>query len=262
MLGKTAEVDAAIKAVSTKLRDLDAPLPQYLLSRSVAGTTHTDLIKGLNKLSQGNVIGRFFHMFPARDFDLSIWLKYWLSNGGIPLATLNCQKVRLSDGTIPDAWHHQVICGVSENGVHLINPNEVIPFGVVSKQLFSDSVLLIRRNDVLQRWNNTLDYLCWNSEGDRWKGLNVQEQIDLMVKEETLLLLHGNKIKYKELLMTHITIPAVYKSGITIFVLRDSKAHELLKNADELPLLEIACNDVLDNEKQTMCNKGTLSVDV
>ncbi|KAJ7337156.1 hypothetical protein OS493_010010 [Desmophyllum pertusum] len=47
LLGKSALVDTAINAVNTRLRDLDAPLPQYLLSRSVAGTTHEDLVEGL-----------------------------------------------------------------------------------------------------------------------------------------------------------------------------------------------------------------------
>ena len=201
-------------------------------------------------------------MFPERDFDLSNWLKYWLVNGAIPLATLNCQKVISADGAIPDAWHHQVICGVSRSGVHLINPNEVSSFDVVSLQLCSESVLLIRRHDVLQRWSNALDYSCWNSEENRWKNLKVQDQIDHMVKEETLLVLHGKELKHRELLMTHITIPAAYQSGITLFVLKDSKAHKLLENTTELPLLESTCQNTSDNEEQASCNEKTLSINV
>ena len=215
----------------------------------------------MDKLTCGEVIGRFFHFFPERDFELSNWLKFWLLNGAVPLATLNCQKVPLSDGTIPDAWHHQVICGVSEKGVHLINPNEVQPFDILSKELCSESVLLVQRQDVLQRWSNTLDYSCWNSEGNRWEELNVKEQIDHMIKEETLLLLHGSELKHRELLMMHITIPAVYKSGITLFVLRDSKAHKLLEKANELPLLASVCNEALDNEEQSLSQR-TLCVNV
>ena len=237
LLGKTAEVHDAINAVNTRMRDLEAPLPQYLLSRSVAGTTSKDLIQGLDKLTHGEVIGRFFHMYPKRDFDLSNWLKFWLLNGAIPLATLNCQKVPLCDGTIPDAWHHQVICGVSEKGVHVTNPREVLPFDAISEQLCSKSVLLIRRHDVLQRWSNTIDYSCLNLEESRWKELNVQGQIDHMAKEETLLLLHGNELKHRELLTTHITIPAAYQSGIILFVMKYSKAHKLLEDAKEIPLL-------------------------
>ena len=250
----------AIDAVNTRLRDLEAPLPQYLLSRSVAGTTHEDLIEGLDKLTHGEVVGHFFHMYPERDFDLSSWLKYWLMNGAIPLATLNCQKVPLDDGTIPDAWHHQVICGVSNNGVHLTNPEGVIPFDVVSKELCSESVLLIQRQDVLQRWNNTLDFSCWNDlDESRWSELKVREQIDQMVKEETLLLLHGSELKYRELLTTHITIPAAYKSGITVFVLRNSKAHKLFEHASELSL-KVSHKEI--TEKQFSHSERSLSIKV
>ena len=255
-------MDAADKAVKTRLRDLDAPLPQYLLSRSVAGTTHEDLIEGLDKLTHGEIVGRFFHMYPERDFDFRNWLKYWLMNGAIPLATLNRQKVPFDDGTIPDAWHHQVICGVSSNGVHLTNPDAVCPFKVMSKKLCSESVLLIRRQDVLQRWSNTIDYSCWNSDGitSRWIGLKVQEQINQMVKEETLLLLHGSEIKHRELLTTHITIPAAYKSGITLFAIKDSKTHKLLEDASELPI-KFAYQEI-DVEKQSSSGEINLSVNV
>lgn len=253
-------VDTAINAVNTRLRDLDAPLPQYLLSRSVAGTTHEDLVEGLNKLTHGEVVGRFFHMYPERDFDLSNWLKFWLMNGTIPLTTLNCQSVPLDDGTIADAWHHQVICGVSKDGVHLTNPERVTPFDVISKELCSESVLLIRRHDILQRWSNNLDYSCWNSAGNRWIEFKVQEQIDRTVKEETLLLLHGSELKYRELLTTHITIPAAYKSGITLFALRDSKAHKRLQHASELPL-KFAYKEI-DHMEQSSYSESNLSVNV
>ena len=258
LLGRSALVDTAVNAVNTRLRDLSAPLPQYLLSRSVAGTTHKDLIEGLHKLTNGEVMGRFFHMYPKRGLDLSSWLKYWLMNGVIPLASLNCQKVPLDDGTIPDAWHHQVICGVSEHGVHLTNPEIVSPFDVISKELCSESVLLIRRHDILQRWSNALDYSCWKSDGNRWNELKVREQIDQIVKEETLLLLHGSELKYRELLTTHVTIPAAYKSGVSLFALKDSKAHKLLEHASELPL-EPAYKEI-DDKRQSLQSEKNLSV--
>ena len=250
----------AVKAVNTRLRDIDAPLPQYLLSRSVAGTTHKDIIEGIRSITQGEIVGRFFHMYPERDFDLSSWLRYWLVKGAVPLTTLNCQKACLDDGTIPDAWHHQAVCGISKSGVHLANPNEVLPFNVTSKQLCSESVLLIRRQDILQRWSNGMDFSCWSSH-DRisgWTRLKCREQIDRMVKEETLLLLHGRKLKHRELLTTHITIPAMYKSGITLFALRGTEAHELLQQAQELPVRD--ADDPV--HVQSSCNEKTLSVNV
>lgn len=261
LLGKTAELNAAVEAVNTNLRDLEAPLPQYLLSRSVAGTTHHYLIDGLHKLTDGEVIGRFFHMYPEREFDLLKWLKFWLHNKAVPLATLNCQKVPLRNGVIPDAWHHQVIYGVTENGIHLLNPQEICPVGVLTKQLCSESVLLIRHQDVLQRWSDTDDYSCWNSKGARWNELDVRGQIAHLIKEQTLLLLHGSKIKHRELLTTHITIPAAYESGITLFALKGSEAHKALEDANEFPLLKHVYKEHQNMNAQTTCQK-TLTINV
>lgn len=81
------EVQASIK---TRLRAETAPVVDYLLSRSVAGTTHRDLIDGVTKLSKGTVKAKFFHMFPKRAVQLSRWLAQWISRG-----ELSCSKLRL-----------------------------------------------------------------------------------------------------------------------------------------------------------------------
>ena len=232
---RTCEVSEVVRAVKTRLRDLEAPLPQYLLSRSIAGTTHQDIIDGISMLTKGEVIGRFFHTYPERNVDLSLWLRGWILKGAVPIVTINCQKVPLLDGTLPDAWHHQMACGVSKEGVHLINPNEVMAFDVLSVQLCSESVLLIRRKDVLLRWSTDMDESCWETD-QRWKELKVREQVDKVVKEETLLLLYGKELRHKELVTKYVTIPAAYRSGITLFVKKDSKAHQELLNAKELPV--------------------------
>lgn len=95
----------------------------------------------------------------------------------------------------------------------------------------------------------------------RWKELNVHKQIDQMVEEETLLLLHGSELKHRQLMMSHITIPAAYKSGITLFVLKGSKAHKLLEDANELPLLMSACREAQSNEELSSCEMA-LSINV
>lgn len=67
--------------MGVRLRRDTAPLPEYLFSRSVAGATHHDMIRGLEIVSQGSLFARFFPMYPARNFSLSRWLSYWMIRG-------------------------------------------------------------------------------------------------------------------------------------------------------------------------------------
>jgi len=106
------------ETVPTKLRAESAPIPEYLFSRSVAGTSHQDLIDSMTTLTDGEIYSRFFSFYPERQVSLSHWLAHWLGKGVVPVATLNLQNGLLAPGqTIPDAWHHQMIFGVSSNGV-------------------------------------------------------------------------------------------------------------------------------------------------
>lgn len=233
-LGMEADVNEAIQAVKTRLRDLEAPLPTYLLSRSVAGTTHTDIINGVKTLSTNKIDGKFFHFFPERNVDLSLWLKKWIHLGAVPLVTFNCQKIKNSDGTIPDAWHHQMVYGVSDAGIHLTNPYQILSDKLCMTQLCSKSELLIHRNDVITRWETNMDFAPL-IEG-RWKDLNVVEQVEKVIKEEMFKMIYGREINYEGLETTHVIIPAAYKSGVTLFAKTNSVAYNKLQNADDLPL--------------------------
>ena len=98
-----------VEAVPTRYRSERESVPKYLFSRSVAGTSHRDLIDSVDRLYNGQIYARFFPMFPPRKFNLSRWLRDWINVGAIPVATLNLQKGPVRPGqTIPDAWHHQV----------------------------------------------------------------------------------------------------------------------------------------------------------
>lgn len=209
----------ADKAVGTRLRKLDAPLPEYLLSRSVAGATHEDIMAAIEQLTKGEVVSRFYPMYPAPPPDLFSWLKDWIEHGTVPLATLNLQKVVLLGEPIPDAWHHQTIFGVTSDGVYLTNPSEVSKFSVIRQQLCSESVLLIRKEDVISRWSPNIDLGLVDTEQE-WKKLNVAKNITKMVSE----------FASTGTTDSHLLIPAVYKSGITLFALRGSPSAERLSS--------------------------------
>ncbi|KAK7893309.1 hypothetical protein WMY93_022461 [Mugilogobius chulae] len=207
------EVD---RCVQTKLRRNEALLPDYLLSRSEAGATHAQLISGAEEASSGQVIGRFFHFHPPRRVSLVPWLARWIRSGAVPVATMNMQRAVPKGEEIPDAWHHQLIFGVMRNAVFMTNPLDVVIDTEVHERLCSDSVLLVRREDVLQRLTPDccLSDLSQNQSDPRWKSLDVEgmaicfsviHQVKRMAEQQ------------EHELTSHITIPAAYKSGITLF---------------------------------------------
>ena len=112
-LNINVESSEVCKAVNTRLRRLQSDLPDYLLSRSEAGCNHIDLIAGMRQICGERVKGRFFPMH-GRKVSLSTWLATWISQGCVPVATLNVQRAPLAPCMqVADAWHHQMIWGVS-----------------------------------------------------------------------------------------------------------------------------------------------------
>ena len=226
-LNFNADEAEVCRAVRTRLRRGNSPIPDYLLSRSEAGCNHTDLIDGVRKICGGRVVGRFFPMH-NRIFNLCPWLSGWISRGCVPVATLNLQRAVTSPGAqIADAWHHQMIWGVSGRNVYLTNHLEVLPEQSLTPQLDSPSELLIRREDVISRWSEGTDLSplvtdpgCFDQ---RWSDANVLGQIVNLVREEKA----GLASETDSLSLTsHLRIPAYYESGITLFC--DASNHDVL----------------------------------
>ncbi|XP_067002011.2 uncharacterized protein [Anabrus simplex] len=228
-------LDRVKEGVATRVRAENASLPEYLFSRSVAGATHVDIIRGLEHASEGGLYSRFFHMYPARAISLTRWLAYWMKKGAIPIATLNLQNGVAPGNPVPDAWHHQMVFGVGPRGVYLTNPLERVNEGALWPQLCSPSVLLVRRNDVLSRWNEQVDLRPLMTIPDpHWKRSNVLGQVVNIIRESMNSRAQGQG----RVVTQHISIPASYCSGITLTISRESPGYDELKNASELPLLQ------------------------
>lgn len=228
-------VEEVQKSIQTRLRAETAPVVDYLFSRSVAGTTHKDLINGVKLLSQGAIKAKFFHMFPKRAVQLSRWLAQWISRGGVPLATLNLQVGVAPGQTIPDAWHHQMIFGVGPQGIYLTNPLECVSDCLLGDQLCTDSVLLIRRADVVGRWGQGDRLIRLTRHPDaRWREMNVLGQVVGVLKEQAA----PPVVQGRRHLTSHVAIPAAYQSGVTIFMRSDNPQLHMMMQAEELPLLE------------------------
>ena len=165
---------------------------------------------------------------------------YFKIAGAVPIATINLQKGKVRPGqTIPDSWHHQMIFGVGPGRfgtprIYLTNPLESVDEESLRDQLCSPSELLIRRNDVLQRWKvpneegshispvSDLQNLC-DQPDERWDHYNVLGQVVNIIREEQFQKRSlqqnqqqqhpnsgsGNQsnMQYKQ----HIKIPADYK---------------------------------------------------
>ncbi|KAK3610291.1 hypothetical protein CHS0354_029754 [Potamilus streckersoni] len=226
--------DEVCQAVVTNTRMEAAPIPYYIFSRSFAGTTSETLLEGIEKLTRGAIKGRFFHFYPPRDVQLLKWLGYWIKKGAVPIATLNLQRGVKPGWTIPDAWHHQMIYGVSSKGVYLTNPLEIVCEEIILEQLSSDSVLLIRRQDIVNRFR---DWCPLNEilkqKDPRWRIMNVLGQVANVLRENCSPLNHA--AGFRPQLTSHISIPAVYKAGITLFMRSSADAFEELMSVPELP---------------------------
>ena len=81
-----------------------------------------------------------------------------------------------------------MVFGVCNNGVFLTNPLESVTESVLSKQLCSESELLIRRSDVISKWTLSCDLetLIEVEDDDRWEQYNVIGQVINVLREEAL----------------------------------------------------------------------------
>ncbi|XP_038076349.1 uncharacterized protein LOC119744481 [Patiria miniata] len=227
-------------AVNTRLRANNVPLTEYLFSRSVAGVTHTDIIEGLEKASGGKIFARFFHLYPKRVVDLPSWLAGWINLGVVPIATLNLQHVPSGETNIPDAWHHQMVYGVTSEGVHMCNPLTVETIPNFINYVTSDSVLLIRRVDVISRWQEGMDLSVLSQNDDSgWREMDVEGQVKKMLSEPEPYSQSPESrpagLLADWLFKSHICIPAAYQSGVTLCVRKDNTAaYRLLIEEPEL----------------------------
>ncbi|XP_038211325.1 uncharacterized protein LOC119831848 isoform X2 [Zerene cesonia] len=228
-LGVPVDIERINLAVGTRQRANNAPIPRYLLSRSVAGCTAADIVTGIQKASDGLVTARFFSTYPERSLSLSHWLADWISLGAVPILTLNLQQG--CEGEIPDAWHHQMVFGVSPRGVYLCNPVECVPENILWSRLVSPSVLLVRSRDVISRFNAETDMSPLTAVPDvRFHKLNVLGQVANVLREWR----HAGCPEAPPR-TRHVRVPAAYQPGVTLAALTGSEAHRRLAHAPPPP---------------------------
>ncbi|XP_050524931.1 uncharacterized protein LOC126896308 [Daktulosphaira vitifoliae] len=222
-----------LKTVGTRLRNENAPLISYLESRSVAGCTADDLVRTLETVTNSLISARFFPTYANIDVPLATWLASWIQKGAVPILTLNRQRGINSDSFVPDSWHHQMVYGVTYSPlcpnecaqIYMTNPLTISTMESLRPQLFSPSVLMIKRADVLSRWTPLTDLMPLANHPNRsWQISNVLGQVVNLIREEQESI-HFTK---------HIMIPASYKSGITLAMRTSSNFIHELKTIPDL----------------------------
>ncbi|XP_053615095.1 uncharacterized protein LOC128677944 [Plodia interpunctella] len=230
-LGVPINLEQINAAVGTRQRANNAPVPRYLLSRAVAGCTAADLVNGIQKASDGLVTARFFPTHPERAVSLSHWLADWIALGAVPILTLNLQVA--CEGEIPDAWHHQMVFGVSPRGVFLCNPVECVRESTLWPRLTSSSVLLVRTRDVIARFTPETDLTPLMFVPDRrFHTFNVLGQVANVIREW-----RASGWSEQGTRTHHIRIPAAYQAGVTVAALTGTEAHRRLMHIPQLPIV-------------------------
>ena len=234
------------ESVNTRLRRPDSDLPDYLLSRSLAGCTHQDLLNAASAPHLRDKLRARFFPLHNRVYQLSQLLISWISLGLVPVLTLNVQKGPVCpDGQLQDSWHHTMVWGVVGQDVYLANPLDVMSESVLLPQLNSPSTLLIRRQDIVSRFHSALDLMEINRLGSRWRSMNVLGQVVNMIREERSLMKQEAAANNTESggesvvsLSSHVNIPASYTAGVTLFCpLTNTEGLQCLDQAPDLPLV-------------------------
>ena len=139
-----------------------------------------------------------------------------------------------------------MIHGCNKNELYLTNPVEKKPLEEILNELTSESVLLVRRKDVIKRFiannSNLADMRMFSLKHERWSEMNVLGQVVNVLRESNCIsqmdtnewydFPTGSQTNINSDLRTdilsktsHIKIPASYIPGITLFAYRDSNLY-------------------------------------
>jgi hypothetical protein len=230
-----------MRSVKVRIKQDKSDLCDYLLSCSEAGFNHVDLIHEIKHICGDRVVARFFPMH-NRLVNLNEWLADWISRGCVPMVTLNLQKGDLPANYSPsEAWVNRMVWGVSGRDIFLTNPLEVLPDTCLLPQLDSPSEVLVRRDDIIQRFtpSTNLRRIISNRQGfnQKWREMNVLGQVVNMMRENFAALSEDlTDMEHGSSITSHVRIPALYASGVTIFCdSLDAETASLLLATAELP---------------------------
>ena len=227
-----------LEIVPARLRNYETNnLLEYLISRIVAGTNHNDLINALLKITNNNLIAKFFIINPYED---KIKFKDFLNK----LFQLKCSLIFTENLFLigNDAWHHQMCYGIKDNLLYLTNPFETVTINQIFNYITNGNFMIIPKEHVLERKIEKEDLK--ELEKEKWSNFSVKEQIINIIYKEKLK--ENKKNEYFNI-FNDLIIPYGGLGGISVFCKNDNKeAIDFLNNFKEeeiyLPFYDYKCN--------------------
>jgi hypothetical protein len=197
----------------------DIHIKNHLIGRSTAGISPLKLddnyiftftnkyIDAIENVSNEQLTCKFV---PHDCIDKNNLFQYinTLKNNIVPVLILNTQIYNAGpydDHTCtPDYWHSQTIFKSDNEGVYLTNPIEKISYDELYNMLFSDSIIKIKKNEVLHHCKklscDEIKTIKWPNKN--WEKMNVTQQLlDVYKKNDD---------------KGHISIPYSGKAGVLL----------------------------------------------
>ena len=228
-----------LEIVPARLRNYETNnLLEYLISRILAGTNHNDLINALLKITNNNLIAKFFIINPYED---KIKFKEFLNK----LFNLKCSLIFTENLFLVgnDAWHHQMCYGIKDNLLYLTNPFETVTINQIFNYITNGNFMIIPKEHVLNRKIEKEDLKEFEKE--KWENFSVKEQIINIIYKEKLKKNNINKNEYINI-FSDLIIPYGGLGGISVFCKNDNKeASDFLNSFNEeeiyLPFYDYNC---------------------
>ena len=203
-----------LEIVPARLRNYETNnLLEYLISRILAGTNHNDLINALLKITNNNLIAKFFIINPYED---KIKFKEFLNK----LFNLKCSLIFTENLFLVgnDAWHHQMCYGIKDNLLYLTNPFETVTINQIFNYITNGNFMIIPKEHVLNRKIEKEDLKEFEKE--KWENFSVKEQIINMFYKEKLKKNEKNEYFNR---FNDLVIPYGGLGGISVFCKNDNK---------------------------------------
>ena len=193
-----------------RLRDYETKsISKYLYSRAVAGTIHEEIIDTIEKITNNEIIGKFFIINQYENKDkLAEWISQCFKN---KIALIFTENLFLEGN---DAWHHQMAYGIKNDKIYMTNPMNLIPVSQMISFLTTGPWMIIPREHVVERDLDEEDIKELQKE--RWENFNVLRRV-IQLKSGMISKFNGRKC-YDDLMIPYGGI-----AGISAFCRKDNE---------------------------------------
>ena len=193
-----------------RLRDYETKsLSKYLYSRAVAGTIHEEIIDTIEKITNNEIIGKFFIINQYENKDkLAEWISQCFKN---KIALIFTENLFLEGN---DAWHHQMAYGIKNDKIYMTNPMNLIPVSQMISFLTTGPWMIIPKEHVVERDLDEEDIKELHKE--RWENFNVLRRV-IQLKSGMISKFNGRKC-YDDLMIPYGGI-----AGISAFCRKDNE---------------------------------------